>query len=418
MQTHSINKRPFARFLRWLTTLMGLYFAITAILAITIDPWRINDTIFQINAVDASREISGTVRVGKAALANRSDWDIAILGSSRMEIAFDPAHPVFDGKKTVNLAMSAANVMENVPAGHYLLDRNTNLKTLIFGIEAGDLHSKYDSRPITRFYQSPFADDNRSIERLIDQIIGGNTFLDSVATIRRHLNNEPPIRNPLGLWLEPTNPGNLRNYVETSFRLRQDILDAAWDSEPGHLRQDKVELLTNFIDRVRDSGIRMIVVIPPQHALRQIHPTENLPSAMLWERDLMLLVDVCQKANTRTSDGPLVELWSFLTFNEYTMRAMPGPDAENRRMAGWFDLGHCHTDLGDLALQLMFKGEADANQSIGPVGINMLENRWDTIRETWIRDHERYCELRKDDVAWWRNLVNQAMNERNSTDFN
>ena len=398
-------RRPYARFLRWLGIMLGSYFTVACILSLTVNPWRINDTPLSIDALDASREISSTVRVGKAALANRGDWDVVILGSSRIEIAFDPTHPVFSGKQTANLAMSAANIMENVPAGDYIMNRNPKIKTMIFGIDAGDLHNNHDSRPLTRFYESPFADNNRSIERLIDQNIGGRTFLDSIATIKRHINKTSPIRNPLGLWLEPTNPSNIRNYVESSFRLRQDRMDTAWDPQSLSLNDYKVDLLAGFIDRVRAANIHMLIVIPPQHALKQIHPSDNIPNSMLWEKDLMTLTEICKKANQRPSSGPPVELWSFLTFNEYTTRPMPSQDATNRRMDGWFDLGHCHTEFGDLALNTLFSGEPGANSSATNIGVNLLENDWDTLRAEWIRGHEAYCKSQSEDVAWLRSIL-------------
>jgi len=230
-----MSRRLFNRFLRWLGLLMGLYFLIAALFSLTVDPWRINNTRWAIAALDPAREISSTVRVGKAALANRGCWQTVILGSSRIEIGLDPAHPVFDGQRAVNLALPASNLCETLPSGYYALARNPDLKTVILGIDPGDLHNDSDSRKFTRFYQSPFADNNRSIERGINQVIGGHSLMESIATLKRHVNGVKPGRSQLGQWLQPNHPPNLREYVESTFQMGFEPQLGQWSNPPPDL---------------------------------------------------------------------------------------------------------------------------------------------------------------------------------------
>lgn len=395
--------------MRWLLLLMGSYFIITAILSLTVNPWRINNTPLSIDALDASREISSTVRVGKAALANRGDWQTAILGSSRIEIGLNPLHPAFSDSKTVNLAMSAANILETVPSGNYILDRNPDIKTLILGIEAGDLHNDFDSRIYTRFYNSPFADNNFSIERGINQLIGARSLADSIATIQRHFNGQQPGRTPLGQRLNASYPGNLRAFVESTFKLGFENPQDAWNLRPQTLRQEKADLFYGFIKRAREKGIRTYVIIPPQHALKQIHPELNLPTTVCWETDLLALLEICRRVNSINAPAPPVELWSFMQFNEYTTRKMPTGDAEIQRIDGWFDLGHSKDPLGDMVLHNLFPGKAGAGENHPIVGTNLTSCDWETFRSDWIAAHSRYCNENKEDVAWWRSLLKQAL---------
>lgn len=405
MSPKSVRRRPFAKFLRWFWLLLGVYCAITAILSLTVDPWRINNTRLSLDFLDPSREISNTVRVGKAALANKSDWETVILGSSRIEIGLDPKHPAFEGKRTVNLAMAAANLYETVPAGNYILDRNPKLKTLILGIEAGDLHNDFDSRKYTRFYQSPFADNNRSIERGINQIIGGRTLADSIATIQRHLKGTRPKRNQFGQWLQPNHPANLRKYVESTFQMGFESSDDAWALRPQKLRDQKAGLLAGFIRRVRESGIKMHLVVSPQHALKQIHPTLDEPTGICWEHDLLALAEICKEANAAPINGPPVSLWSFLAFNEYTSRILPRPEDKSQQMGGWFDLGHAQPGLGEKVIETVFSTQPVTDPSGTAYGINLLESRWDAVRSQWVAAHMAYCKTHQEDVKWWRALV-------------
>lgn len=397
-------RRPFARFLRWLAALVAAFFALTAILSTTVDPWRINQTRWSLASLDPAREISNTVRVGKAALASRGDWEVLILGSSRVEIGLNPSHPVLAGKRVVNLAMSAANLHETVPAGHYTLDRNPQLTTVLLGIEAGDLHNDFDSRKYTRFHQSPFADNNRSIERGINQVIGGRALADSIATLQRHFKGTPPKRSPLGQWLQPNHPPDIRGYAETTFQMGFENSADQWNLRPQVLRQAKVALLTGFLRRARAAGLDVRVFLPPQHALKQIHPTEDAPTSMAWEIDLEALATICREVNALPSKGPPVQLWSFLTFNEATTRPLPQPGDASMRMPGWFDLGHGQPEVGNHVLETLF---ADQEASTGPsaYGFNLLDGDRDAQRAAWIEGHRRYCAERAADVAWWRALV-------------
>lgn len=397
-------RKPHARFLRWLAVLMAAFFAVTATLSTTVDPWRINQTRWSLASLDGAREISNTVRVGKAALANRGNWQVLILGSSRVEIGLDPSHPAFGGKRAVNLAMSAANLHETVPVGHYALDRNPQVDTVLLGIEAGDLHNDFDSRKYTRFHQSPFADNNRSIERGINQVIGGRALADSIATLQRHFRGAPPKRSPLGQWLRPNHPPDIRRYAETTFQMGFENSADEWNLRPQVLRPGKAAMLAGFLRRAREAGIAMHVFLPPQHALKLIHPTEDQPRAMAWETDLDALAAICREANARPATGPPVRLWSFLTFNEATTRPLPRPDGTSRQMPGWFDLGHAQPEVGRHVLETLF---ADRSGTTGPsaYGIDLLEGDPDARRAAWIEGHRTYCASRPEDVAWWRDLV-------------
>jgi len=391
--------------------MLGSYFLFTAILSLTVDPWRINNTPLSIGALDASREISSTVRVGKAALANKGEWETVLFGSSRVEMAFDPSHPAFGGKKTVNLAMSAANILELVPAANYALDRNPDIRLILFGIDAGDLHDDFDSRKFTHFYESPFADNNISIERGINQLIGGRSLIDSIATVSRHFSGETPERAPLGQWLKPSHPQNFRLYVEDVVQMGFENPHKAWGVREQDLRVHKSNLLKGFLTRVRNEGIATHLFVPPQHALKLIHPDTNRPEKMCWDEDLHALASVCAEVNKLDAPGPPIRLWNFLTFNGYTTRALPGEGPGLMQMDSWNDLGHAQVDVGNAAIETMLAGENRSNAK-NPVGVELRLADWDSLRADWIAQHEDYCVRQADDVEWFRNLIQRAIEEK------
>lgn len=277
MQAASPYRRPFRRFTRWFSGLLAGYFLLTAAMSLVVNPWRINRTPLSLDALDEARDIRKCLRVGKAALANQGDWEVVLFGSSRVEQAFDPASEVFGGRRTVNLAMAAAGVLENVDVGHYTLDRNPDIELILFGLDAGDLHNDHDSRTFTRFDESPFADGGISIERTVNQIIGGRSLMDSISTISNYRKDVRPDRTPLGQWIKPNRPPNLREYVEYGFAKGFEDPWAGWNLSEKSFRQDKANALRDFIVRARREGIEMHVFVPVQHALKTIHPKKTAP---------------------------------------------------------------------------------------------------------------------------------------------
>lgn len=408
-----MTRHPFRRFVRWLAALMAIYFVISAAVTTTVDPWRINNTPWALASIDNSRDIHKEMRIGKAALANRGTWQAVILGSSRMEIAIDPSHPAFRAQPAVNLALSGAKLYEIMAVGNYTLDRNPQIKTLVLGIDPGDLHSDADSRGDNLFYQSPFADNNRSIERTINQLIGAEALAESIATLQRHFRGRPSQYSRLGQMLIPPDHGNLRQFIENAFV--EDIADQ-WALRPQVLRMGKAAQLAAFINRARQAGIETHIVVPPQHALKQIHPTTDQPDRMGWEADLRAVAEICNKANTTPAKAPPVKLWNFLTFNEYTTTPMPAPGSPSQRMPGWFDLGHAGKNLGDRVLDTIFSGRPGVTAPTGVVGVCLLEGDWNSHRAAWIEAHRKYCASHPQDVAWWRALVARAHNPAKAPD--
>jgi hypothetical protein len=401
------TRRPYPRYMRWLGAMLAVYFVITAILSLTINPWRINSTPLSLASMDPWREIGENVRVGKAALANRGDWETIIIGSSRMEIGFDPTNDAFGDATTVNLAMAAAGITETAPVAQYILNRNPGTKTLIYGIDGGDLYSDFDSRKFTRFHQSPFADNNISIERGINQLIGGRSLVDSIGTIQRSISKKQPGRTQLGRWLEPTNPTNIRRYIESNFNMGFEKSADKWSMREQQLRTHKSDLVFDVLGRARKSGIAVHVIIPAQHALKQMHPTEDEPEVMCWQADIKTLIDICSRVNEIPSDAPPVKLWSFLIFNKYTTESLPVPEDESQRLDYWFDLGHAKPDLVSAALPTIL-GQEPGDQSTGePLCVNLLEGSWDDHLRTWIAGHRAYCKAHREDVKWWRDLMSQ-----------
>lgn len=392
----------YKKYTLWLVSAIAGYLVLAAGINTSVDPWRIISSPWANQSLDPWRDSSEVVRTGKVALANRGDWEIAAIGSSRIEVSIDPSHPAFRDKRAVNLAMAAANIYETTALAHYTLDRNPDLKTLIFGIEAGDLHNPFDSRLLTDYYQSPLYENSPTIELTVNQIFGASALSDSIATILRAIKKIQPERNALGLWTSPRNPGNIRKYMEGLFTKGFINSTDEWEVAPADFKLEKTTLLEALIERCQREDIQLYIVIPPQHGLKLLHPTENTPSSLPWEIDLQKLIDICRAANTRSPEAIQIQLWNFSNFSPWTTEPLPTDDEGIQRMKNWFDFGHAKVPVGNEVVNTLFLGKTSTGI---PFGTPLLDVPWEAYKTQWIEAHQRYVETHTADVQWWRSWV-------------
>lgn len=400
--------RPFHRFVGWLAGLMSIYLVLAVTLSTTVDPWRIINAPWGIKCLDPFREISENIRLGKAALANRGDWQAVILGSSRMEIALDATHRAFIGQRAVNLAMAAANLYETVAVGNYALDHNPGIQRIIIGVDADDLHSESDSRKFTNFNETPFAGNSNRVEHAFTWLIGGQAFADSITTLQRYFHHISPVRDTYGRLLKPKHRANLREYVELNFSRGFETTLGQCSTGPPSLCKAKSDLLANFLNRARHRGIELLVVVSPQHALKLVHRNQNRPVTIHDESGLLELIAICRKVNESPSNAQPIRLWNFSTFNDFTTVSMPVPGAESQQMPGWYDLGHVGKQMGDLMLDTMFVERPSVHGQPNPIFPNLLDVDWNAYKASWIEAHRNYCSSHPEDVAWWRGLTTRA----------
>lgn len=398
-----MRKSPFKRYLGLLLSLIAGYLISAAILNTSVDPYGYIrapwawDTVF-----DDYRDVTPATRIGKAAIANQGHWTAAIFGSSRMEMGVSTNHEDLRSYNTANLAMPAAFLNEVIPAIDYTLNRNPDLELVLMGFEVGDLSSKRDLRAITNFYQSPFADNNKSIERLINSTVGWTSFEESIETIKRYLNEIDPVRNRYGYNTKPKDPLNIRRQTELGFRMN--IYDppqpyGKWgpiseEKRPSDLIQQLLELLI----RMRREGIEVHILLPPVHALKLIHPETSMPESIAWEHEILILMELCEQANAITEAGPQIQLWSFLTFNEYTTEPMPSLSKESQRLKNWFDLGHSRKYVGQSFTSVVMNDKKDND-----IGVELLSSDWSTYKKVWLEAHAKYYKSAREDISWYLN---------------
>ncbi|MBW8782099.1 MAG: hypothetical protein JF599_09450 [Verrucomicrobia bacterium] len=393
---------------RWLLGFIGVYVVTAAILNTLVNPLRMEPASLSITALDPYREIGDDLRTGKAGLVGyHRDVEVAIVGSSRFEIGIDPLQPAFKGARVLNVAMAAATLYEDIEMARYLMAREPHLRELIFGLDMGDLSSDTDSRKFTSFYTSPLAKATVSLDREMRHVASIGSVEESFSTLAHFIRRQEPSHSSLGRWMTPRHPNDLRTYLKNN---RDDIFDRIPDMyELRHqeIRADKMAKLKKLLIDLRRRGVVVLIAIPPQLAIKQLHPSFDLPSVAPWSRERRAIFDLCRDVNAiGLENAPTVQLWDFATFSAQTCMPLPSLSGTTGRIPHWFDMGHCDVTVGSQMVERMLamNPASVALPLSEQFGVNILEVGLEAHLEGLRLGHARYCGDHPDDVAWARSI--------------
>ena len=177
-----LNPKPYRRFNRAILASAGgvvlLFVAAntwTNPLWVTPAPWTNEDFA-------DFRPIYRHQRTGKAGLVLSQPWEVGFFGSSRIDIAYNPLHPLWENKPAVNVAVSAGSLPETSAILRYTLE-HCPLDTAIVGIDLGDITDAGSSYRTTGFMESPFNPKGDRFERQLRYLGGISTFESAVQTL-------------------------------------------------------------------------------------------------------------------------------------------------------------------------------------------------------------------------------------------
>jgi hypothetical protein len=396
------NKGLFARYTRRFVGVVACYLAVAAITTTLVDPWRVLRLPWALESLEDYRDFSDAHRTGKAGLAmDPRGWDAAYIGSSRFEMGLSAGHPALAGKRVVNLALAGGLIPENTAMARFAMRRNPGLKTLLVGVDSGDLTSRVDLTGQTDFSRSPLAEGQSPVESRLRYLLGVRAFGESCKTIASYLRGKQSKYTPQGQRV-----GGLggyppvRGYVEAAAETYRAQARAFDSSEQSRFNTRKESLLEDFLTEARAAGVEVILVMTPRHALMQVHPASDEPAEAPWERERRALAAMCERINGLSLKGPPVRFLDFCTFSPLNTQALPPDNAE---FPEWPDLEHCTTSTGDQLLERCFGSSGSA--AADDWGTDVLATGIETHLENLKSGHRRYCRERPQDVAWIREVL-------------
>lgn len=347
---------PLRRYHRFLLVLLGATLVAGYVLNTSVNPWRVTPTAWSVDSLEPYRAIENAWnRTSKAGLMRSGDWDAAIFGSSRVDIALDPNHRLFAGRRCVNLGLNAAGLAENHAAFDYFMDHETP-QLVVLAIDAGDLTTPLPGLNPTDFPVSPLDPTGDPFERELRYHFGISTMAASGATLGRALRQSPADHSPQGFRHTAPFPPNQRQliaglYLATTSRLIQNR------REHNRINPDKLALLDSIISRCRDSGTRLILLLTPNHALFQLAPLALGDPDPYFSRDRAALAE-------RAGQG--VEVWDFLDAHPLNAEPLPPSDSPSAHFEHWIDLFHATATIGNLMLDRLAGQAGDYGVRLTP----------------------------------------------------
>ncbi len=335
--------KPYQRFTRTILGVAGGVLLLFGLFNTRINPLWVTPTPWTDEGFAEYRPIYRQQRTAKAGLARTREWDVAFFGSSRIDVAFDPELPGWGDQRVVNLAMSAGTLPETAATVRYTLERNP-IELAIVGIDAGDLTSPTSLYRSTGFMESPFNPKGQDLERELRYLVGVSSFEASVKAIEHRGTETLPEYTPQGHRLRHQDGGIVRNVI------RRDAIPYAMRKARGrkhHCETSpwKVSLVRQILDDTKSHGVRLVIVIPPNHAsYMAVYYAAGDPDPT-FAKDREALVALVEASNRAHPGEPPAVIWDFRDFHELNCEAIP---PEEPKMHWWLDGTHARKSLGDI----------------------------------------------------------------------
>jgi len=323
------------------------------------------------------RPIYRQQRTAKAGLVRAESWDAAFFGSSRIDIAMDPALPEWGDEKAVNLAVSAGTLPETSGILHYTM-QNDPLQLAVVGIDLGDMLNGGSGIRNTGYMESPFNEKGDAFERELRYVAGISSFEASFRAITNRINKRQPEYTTQGHRLRHQENDNVatvikRDSIPHAMRVirgrRTGISPNAW----------KMECLQQILDDTKASDCELVVVLPPNHAtyLGVYYYLEDVDPTFSMDRELIL--KMLHDSNEAHPNAPPAIVWDFNDF--HPLNCEPFSPA-GQKMTWWLDGTHARKELGNIMLARI-KGwpiEGPGADYGAQLNLDMLDARYDQLR--------------------------------------
>ncbi|MEP4079757.1 hypothetical protein [Haloferula sp.] len=374
----------------------GFLMLLFVTLSTRINPLWVTPTAWTDSSFADYKPVHKFPRNGKAGLIRSFDWDVVLLGSSRVDIAFDPLLPEWNGKRVANLALRGGTLSEHQAMLEYAV-ANEKLETAIIGVDLTDLTNPITIPAGSGFDESPLSTSGDVFEKELRYRCGYSFFEMSVKTLNYKSKDRLSAYTPQGHWIRQLDKRPLRAVLQyVSFMWSDRYITQRKHSID--VNPSKVESLRAIIRLSKKNNIRLILCIPPNHAaFLSVFRLKDDPDPG-FRIDRELITRVLEEENADGA-GPPVELWDFNDFHPFNCESLPPIDDPRKPTEYWADGTHALPSLGRIMLARMLDwpledpSHASYGQRLGP---EMVDARLEQISQ----GYERYQKEHPEDFKW------------------
>ncbi len=295
-------------------------------------------------------------RIAKAEVAKKGQYDVLLLGDSRVG-ALDPDHSALkEFGNSYNLGLAAGSIYEESRVLDLAFRSGSGRpKLVVWGIVPEFIIR--DRRPGTEFdFDSSLLNAQLNTwDYHLRNLLGIDATLNSLSVLSNCLLKErDAIAHPeisKGVFKASVTSSTivpLERFVETLPSAGSYLAE----HEPLPTKPEREELLRSLLNRSRQRGTIVKIFIPPDHALyfERLNQLGQLDRVEDGKRTLVRLVS---EANSLEPSTPPIEVWDFSGLTDVTIE---DPPTENHpaRMNWRIDAIHFTHKLGDVVLNRMF----------------------------------------------------------------
>ena len=381
------SQQPYRRYVRSVVGFFAFAVALFAAVNTWINPLWVTPAPWTDDGFAEWRPIYRQQRTAKAGLVRSETWNAAFFGSSRIDIAMDPALPEWGGEKVANLAVSAGTLPESSGILHYTI-QNDPLKLAIVGIDLGDMLNGGSGMRNTGYMESPFNEKGDAFERELRYVVGISSFEASFRAITNRAKKRHPEYTTQGHRLrhqetydvaEVIDRDSIPHAVRIVRNRRSGISPNSW----------KIDCFQRILDDTKKADCKLVVVLPPNHAcyLGVYYYLDDIDPVFSMDRKLIL--DMIQESNQAHPEAPPAELWDFNDFHPLNCEAFSPP---GKKMTWWLDGTHARKALGDIMLARIMDWPIEGKGSDYGVKLSeeILDQRSEQLRagyQTFKNDH-------------------------------
>ena len=359
------------RFVRVFLAVLVAALAAIAGANLALDPYRAY-RVLDIEALRPYRD-KGVSRIAKAEILEHERCEVAIVGTSRAQIALDPAHPAW-GAPACNLALTGmgATELEFVLAR---LRRRPETRRWVIALDFASFGR--GNAPHDDFARSRFDPELSAFDYHVGLLLGGAATDASQRMLRDWWQGRPAPYAALGL----TDPG-LRGEVGDRRRfvwaLRR-VLESFGGPQPFAYDPATLPPVLGAIRAAREAGIEVTVLVLPSHALYY----EALQRFGYWRDYERWLRDL----SAGLEPVGLTPLWDFTGYWDGLTERVPENGSGPHLELHW-DAVHVKRALGDRLVDAAFGSPAGtAAHRLERAGVEAQIARIHDERADYLRAH-------------------------------
>lgn len=329
----------FKRYVILFTATIAGLMALLAGINILVDPYGMFGLV-RIAGFNASETRMSHGRALKSIQVCRDEYDMLLVGSSRIMFGLDHRSAALAGHKTYNAGVYSLTLEELGPTTEYAA-ACLPLNRVIIGL---DFEAFVVDKDVGKdFARSAFAGQG-GLRTILGMILSHKALKDSLGTVRDNMAGRVPLYRGHGFFDYPKTDIPFQRRIEANLRrmVAKFKRTQARRYDPGDMA-----VISRAIERLDAETERVDIFIQPVNAIRMELYWRLGYSAdyEAWLRDLANLAETLNRKVRRKRN---VRLWNFSGFNSITLEsALAGGNATGH---WYFDDSHYQPRAGDLIL--------------------------------------------------------------------